>query len=87
LRRCDETQSAVETARDTILLGEGKPREAIAEFKQSGTDPYADLGMIEAYRMLKDHRQAEAARTAFFANRNYSYASTATPIIRYRARK
>jgi tetratricopeptide (TPR) repeat protein len=68
------------------LLAEKKPQEAIAELQQGGPNPYSTLGTIEAYRMLRNTRQANAVRAAFFARREWTSNSSAVPIIRYRTR-
>jgi tetratricopeptide (TPR) repeat protein len=70
-----------------VLVAEKKPQEAITELRQGGTNPYATLGIIEAYRQMKNTKQADAERTAFFERKEFSYVSSATPIIRYRALK
>jgi tetratricopeptide (TPR) repeat protein len=69
------------------LLAEKKAQEAIAELQQGGPNPYSTLGTIEAYRMLRNNRQANAVRAAFFARREWTSNSSAVPIIRYRTRK
>lgn len=70
-----------------VLLAEKKFAEAIAELKQGGANPVVSLGLIEAHKAMKNTKEADAVRTAFFAKREFTSASTATPIIRYRARK
>jgi tetratricopeptide (TPR) repeat protein len=70
-----------------VLIAEKKPQEAIAELRQGGNNPYATLGIIEAYKLQKNTKQADAERTDFFQRKNFSFNSTATPIIRYRAKK
>lgn len=67
------------------LLAEKKPAEAIAELKQGGSNPYAQLGLIEAYKMMGDRKSADAERAALFARKNIPYGSTAIPIAKYRA--
>jgi hypothetical protein len=69
------------------LLAEHKPKEAIAELRQGGMNPYAPLGIIEADRMMKQNKQADAERAALFARHTFTVSSTAVEIIRYRARK
>jgi hypothetical protein len=70
-----------------VLVAEKKPQEAIAELRQGGNNPYATLGLIEAYKLMKNNKQADAERAAFFAKREFSFNSGATAIIRYRAKK
>jgi hypothetical protein len=70
-----------------VLLAEKKPTEAIAELRQGGNNPYSTLGIIEAYKQLKDNKKGDAERAAFFQRKDFSVASTATAIIRYRAKK
>jgi tetratricopeptide (TPR) repeat protein len=66
------------------LVAEGKPEEAIAELKQGGANPYAQLGIIEAYLLQRKTREAEAERAAMLARKDTPYTSTAVPIARYR---
>lgn len=68
------------------LLAEKKPQEALPELRQGGANPYASLGIIEAYRAMKDTKNADAERAAFFARREFTYGSSAMPVIRYRAK-
>lgn len=70
-----------------VLLAEKKYAEAIAELKQAGPNPYVTLGLIESYRGMKNNKEADAVRAAFFARREFTSNSTATAIIRYRAKK
>jgi tetratricopeptide (TPR) repeat protein len=77
----------VHRATGLVLVAEKKPQEAIAELRQAGNNPYATLGIIEAYKLQKNTKQADAERAAFFQRKEFSFNSTATPIIRYRAIK
>lgn len=70
-----------------VLVAEKKPAEAIVELRQGGTNPYATLGVIEALTLQKKTREADAERAAFFQRKQFSFNSSATPIIRYRAMK
>jgi hypothetical protein len=70
-----------------VLVAEKKPAEAIAELRQAGVNPYATLGILEALKLQKKNKEADAERAAFFERRNFSFNSSATPIIRYRALK
>lgn len=69
------------------LVAEGKPDEAIAELKQGGLNPYAQLGLIEAYTQLGRKKEADAERAAMLARRDFGIGSTAMPIVRYRSMK
>lgn len=69
------------------LLAEGKPTEAIAEFKQGGTNPYAQVGIIEAYLQMGKKKEAAAERAALFARTDYTVGSTAAAGARYRSLK
>lgn len=69
------------------LFAEKKYAEAVAELKQGGANPYAKLGLIESYKGMKNNKEADATRAALFASREFTSNSTATPVIRYRARK
>ena len=68
-----------------VLMAEKKPQEALAEFKQAGNNPFTTLGTIEAYKLMKNNKQADAERAAFFQRKEFSVNSTATAIIRYKA--
>lgn len=68
------------------LLAERKPKEAIVELRQGGPNPWVTVGIIEAHKALKQNRQADAARRDLFARREFTAASSAVPIIRYRSR-
>ena len=70
-----------------VLFSEKKYPEAIAELKQAGKNPYVSLGLIETYKAMKNNKEADATRTALLTSREFTHASTATPIIKYRARK
>jgi tetratricopeptide (TPR) repeat protein len=85
-------QNAVRTAnmhRHTacILTNEGKPKEALPEAAQADDNPYTALVLIETHKAMKNMKAADSVRTAFLARKNFSYASSATPVIRYRALK
>ncbi len=67
------------------LLAEGKPAEAIAEFRQGGTNPYAQVGIIEAYLQMGKKKEASAERAALFARTDFSVGSTALAGARYRS--
>lgn len=77
----------VHRATGLVLLAERKPQEAIAELRQGGSNPYATLGIIEALKMQRKNKEADAERSAFFARKEFSFVSTAVPIIKYRARR
>jgi len=70
-----------------VLVAEKKPQEAITELKLGGNNPYATLALIEAYKLAKNNKEADAARAAFFQKKQFSFNSGATAIIRYRAKK
>ena len=70
-----------------VLVAEKKYAEAIAELKQGGPNPYVTVGLIEAYKGMKNNKEADATRKAFYARREFTSASTAAPIIRYREKK
>jgi tetratricopeptide (TPR) repeat protein len=67
------------------LVAEGKAAEAIPELKLGGLNPYAQLGLIEAYLALKQPQQADSVRKAMIEHKGVSYVSTARPIAKYRA--
>lgn len=69
------------------LLAEGKAAEAIGELKQGGLNPYAQLGLIEAYKQLGRNKDADAERAAMLARKDFGIASTAMPIVKYRSLK
>ena len=69
------------------LLAEGKAEAAIAELKQGGLNPYAQLGLIDAYTALGRKKEADAERSAMLARKGFGIASTAMPIARYRYAK
>jgi tetratricopeptide (TPR) repeat protein len=69
------------------LLAEGKPAEAIEEFKQGGTNPYAQVGIIEAYLQMGKKKEAAAERVALFARTDFVAGSTALAGARYRSLK
>jgi tetratricopeptide (TPR) repeat protein len=70
-----------------ILNSEGKPKEALAEAAKSDENPYTYLVLMETHKSMKNMKAADSVRTAFFARKSFSYASSATPVIRYRALK
>ena len=70
-----------------VLYAEKKYAEALAELKQAGPNPYVTVGLIECFRAMKNNKEADATRKAFYARREYTSNSTATPIIRYREKK
>lgn len=70
-----------------VLFAEKKYPEALAELKQGGPNPYLTLGLIETHKAMKNKKEADAIRTAFYARREFTAASTAVPIIRYREKK
>lgn len=67
-----------------VLIAEKRPREAIEVLKKGGLNPYAQLGLVEAYHAAGDRKAAKAERDAFLARRSFSYNSTAMPIGKYR---
>src|SRR5262249_47732601 len=69
------------------LVAEGKPAEAIDELKQGGPNPYSQLGLIEAYTQLGRKKDADAERASMLAKQEFTIASTAVPITKYRATK
>ncbi len=69
------------------LLAEGKAADAIPELKQGGLNPYAQLGLIDAYRQLGRKKEADAEVAAMLARKDFSIASTAMPIAKYRSMK
>ena len=62
-----------------------KASEAIPELKQGGPNPYSQVGLIEAYVLLGDKKQADAERASLFARTDFGIISTAMPIARFRA--
>lgn len=68
-----------------VLVAENKPAEAVEHLKQGGLNPYAQLGMIEAYRKMGKNKEADAERDALLARKDFGLLSTAVPIARYRA--
>jgi hypothetical protein len=74
-------------SRGWLLIAEKKPEEALAELRQGDDNPYTTVGILEALRMQKKTKEANAARAAFFERREFSYVSTAVPVMRYRAGK
>ena len=69
------------------LLAEGKAEEAIPELKQGGFNPFAQLGLIDAYTALGRKKEADAERAAMLARKTFGVGSTAMPIARYRYAK
>jgi len=65
------------------LLGENKPKEALAVLQQGGANPYRDLGELKALLLLKNGKGADSAQKAFLARKDFSYASSATPAARF----
>lgn len=70
-----------------VLFAEKKYVEALAELKQGGANPYVSLGLIETHKAMKNNKEADAVRKAFYARREFTVNSTATAIIRYREKK
>ena len=69
------------------LLAEGKADEAIGELKQGGRNPFAQLGLIDAYTQLGRKKDADAERDAMLSRKDFGIGSTAVPIARYRYAK
>ena len=67
-----------------VLVAEKRPRDAVELLRKGGLNPYAQLGLVDAYHAAGDRKAAAAERAAFMARRNFSYSSTAVPIGRYR---
>lgn len=69
------------------LVAERKPVEAMVELRQGGENAFRYLFTIEAYKQQKKNKEADAERAAFFERKQLGWATTAVPIIRYRAKK
>lgn len=69
-----------------VLMAENKCAEAIPELRQGGGNPYATVGIVECLKMQGKKKDADAERSAFLAKKNFSIASSAVPIMRYRAK-
>lgn len=85
--RGDTTKATIESINrltGLVLIAEKKPKEAIELLKKGGLNPYAQLGLVEAYYAAGNKKAAAAERAAFLARRNFSYNSTAMPIGKYR---
>jgi tetratricopeptide (TPR) repeat protein len=66
------------------LVTEGKVEEAIAELRAGGDNPFAQLGMIEAYLRMGRTADAQAERVAMLRRMDTTWNSIAVPIARYR---
>jgi tetratricopeptide (TPR) repeat protein len=71
VRRATDTTTAAYRAdhsrlRGFVLLAEGKPAEAVAALQQTSPEfnPYAEVGMAEAYAMMGNKAQANAILTS-----------------------
>jgi tetratricopeptide (TPR) repeat protein len=72
-----------------ILVAEGRPADGIAELKLSDqpSNAFATLSLIDAYRELKDQKNADAALAALVARRDAVITAVSDAIANYRAVK
>jgi hypothetical protein len=67
-----------------VLLAENRPAEAMDALRQSGPNPYGQLGIVVAYEKLGDNARFAEERARLLAIRDFSMATTAMAIARAR---
>jgi hypothetical protein len=82
-------QANAHRLRGMILVADGKPTEAIAEFKQSDPlqNPFLSLSLIDAYTALKDQKSADATRAALLTRKDVLNSAVSIALANYRAVK
>jgi tetratricopeptide (TPR) repeat protein len=85
LIRTSTNQETIHRMTGLSLVVEGKYADAIPELKQGGENMWSQVGLIEAYTGLGRTQDVTATRAAMFARKDVTYASTARPIMKWRA--
>jgi hypothetical protein len=69
---------------ETVTLGRRQSGGSDPRVAAGSENPYATLGIIEAYIKLGRNAEAEALRSQLLARKNTAWGSTAIPIARCR---